>query len=194
MKEAKQARSRETQRKLIHAAEEVIREQGAEGLKVDILTSRAGCSVGSFYNLFQDRNEIISAVMREFKSRMIEEINNILSLDKHERSSREQVFEIVVDFAVHVYSGNDSLFRVAQGAYSDIPELVDNGNEIVAVAVDRLAALPCMQALDRRAIEFLVRINIASCDHYLFWQKLQYEDPLFLKKMLLNLLRNAYPN
>ena len=53
----------ETQRKLIVAAEQVMREKGAKALKVDLLTTMAECSTGSFYNLFKDRKAIIPFIL-----------------------------------------------------------------------------------------------------------------------------------
>ena len=191
MKEAKQARSRETQRKLIRAAEEVMREHGAEGLKVDVLTSKAECSTGSFYNLFKDRNAIILAVMVDFKERILSEIQDLLSAERLDKATREDVFRLIVGFSVEVYSRNDSLFRVSQSFHSEIPELIDNGNEIVGEAVKTLGRIPCLEDLAPAEIEFIVRTNIASCDHYTFWNR-DGACSGDLQGLLLKLLINAY--
>lgn len=61
-KAPKQARSRETERRLIEAAAHIVESEGLAGLSVAKVVRRAKSSVGSFYARFEDKDHLLRAV------------------------------------------------------------------------------------------------------------------------------------
>lgn len=62
MPEPKQARSRETQERIVRAALELVAERGREGPSVPEIASRAGVSVGAFYGRFPTKEALFEHV------------------------------------------------------------------------------------------------------------------------------------
>jgi AcrR family transcriptional regulator len=63
---AKQARSEQTQRRLLRAAEALIAERGLAQVSVADIVRRAGSSVGGFYARFRDKDELLLALHERF--------------------------------------------------------------------------------------------------------------------------------
>ena len=61
-----QARSLRSRQLLLDAARRVIEEVGIDGLTLAMVASRAGVSVGTVYNRFEDRTHLIEEVVREW--------------------------------------------------------------------------------------------------------------------------------
>jgi AcrR family transcriptional regulator len=73
----KQARSRETLRRLLEAAEQLILEKGLADASIPEIVRRAGSSVGGFYARFHDKNELLRALEERFVrdvSRRVDEL------------------------------------------------------------------------------------------------------------------------
>jgi AcrR family transcriptional regulator len=57
------ARAREaTRQALLEAAEQTFAEQGIEGARIEDIAARAGIAVGTLYNYFQDRDDLLRAL------------------------------------------------------------------------------------------------------------------------------------
>jgi AcrR family transcriptional regulator len=65
MPEPKQARSRETQERIVKAALELVAERGREGPSVPEIAQRAGVSVGAFYGRFPTKEALFDHVDRQ---------------------------------------------------------------------------------------------------------------------------------
>jgi len=59
---ATQARSRATREKLLEAAETVFAAKGYTGAKISDIAAEAGCSVGSVYFRFKDKDALFFAI------------------------------------------------------------------------------------------------------------------------------------
>lgn len=57
---------------LIASAIDVIRKSGRDGLTMDAVRARAGCSVGALYNRFPDLGELLAAVTAQLLGRDVE--------------------------------------------------------------------------------------------------------------------------
>lgn len=55
----------ETRARILEATREVLGEQGLENATLKAITERAGIGAGSFYNLFQSKEEAVLEVLRE---------------------------------------------------------------------------------------------------------------------------------
>ena len=65
MPEPKQARSRETQGRIVAAALELVVERGREGPSVPEIAERAGVSIGAFYGRFPTKEALFDHVDRQ---------------------------------------------------------------------------------------------------------------------------------
>ena len=63
VREPQQDRSAKTRAQLLDAAENILETDGLEGLTIARVAGQAGCSVGSLYHHFQDKQTIIYSVM-----------------------------------------------------------------------------------------------------------------------------------
>jgi AcrR family transcriptional regulator len=63
IREPQQDRSAQTRAQLLDATEQILAKEGLDGLTIAAVASEAGCSVGSLYHHFQDKQTIIYAVL-----------------------------------------------------------------------------------------------------------------------------------
>jgi len=64
----RQARGRERREAIIDAASEIVAEQGIEALGIHTAARRAGASIGSMYHFFQNREELLEALMQRHRT------------------------------------------------------------------------------------------------------------------------------
>ena len=64
-----QARAQETRRRLVDAAEALLREGGLEAATVPMIATRAGVAVGNVYKRFPDKDALLRAVFARFHER-----------------------------------------------------------------------------------------------------------------------------
>src|SRR5271165_2982790 len=60
-----QDRSRESLRRLLQAATEVLEEKGLEGATIPRIAARAGLSPGAVYRRFRDKDALLRTLLRE---------------------------------------------------------------------------------------------------------------------------------
>ena len=94
----KQQRSHDTLRRLLDAAEVVIREDGIGGLTVTKVVRQAHSSVGAFYRRFPDRDALLYAVQERNHARALElYASQLASLDVENtpiEETLEQLFSL----------------------------------------------------------------------------------------------------
>lgn len=73
----KQARSEQTLRRLLDAAEGLIEEKGLAAVSIPEIVQRAGSSVGGFYARFRDKNELLRALEERFLRELDERVEDI---------------------------------------------------------------------------------------------------------------------
>ena len=64
-------RARENRESLINAAAETVGEKGYEGATIAEVTSRAGLSLGLFYQYFESRGDLFNQLLPAVGSRLI---------------------------------------------------------------------------------------------------------------------------
>lgn len=79
LKPAQQNRSRETEARLLQAAEEILDERGLDGAAIPEIAQRAGVSPASIYRRFTDKDGLMREVFERFFARTIE--SNKVALD-----------------------------------------------------------------------------------------------------------------
>jgi AcrR family transcriptional regulator len=70
----KQARSEETARRILDAAQALIEREGLSGLSIPEVVRRARSSTGSFYARFKDKNALLAAL----EERFFDEVHRVL--------------------------------------------------------------------------------------------------------------------
>ncbi|HXM19030.1 MAG TPA: helix-turn-helix domain-containing protein [Candidatus Tumulicola sp.] len=68
--EPQQARSKESQARLMRAAREILNEKGLEAATVPRVAARAGLSAGSVYRRFPDKDALIRSAVLDFVQRL----------------------------------------------------------------------------------------------------------------------------
>jgi AcrR family transcriptional regulator len=80
-REPKQARSRELVSRILAAAGELFVERGYPGTNTNLIAERAGVSVGSVYQFFADKDEILTALQEEWTRRLGAALDERLQAD-----------------------------------------------------------------------------------------------------------------
>jgi AcrR family transcriptional regulator len=102
-----QARSRATREKLLAAAEAVFAQKGYDGAKISDIAEEAGCSVGSVYFRFKDKDALFFAIAEEF----IEDSRGGLENVFEANTSREQIVRSFVTRSAANFRKHRGLFR-----------------------------------------------------------------------------------
>jgi AcrR family transcriptional regulator len=92
----KQARSRESLRRLMKAAHEILNEKGIEGATVPRVAARAGLSPGSVYRRFPNKDVLMRAVILETLETLDEAVVSGLTSELAERLSLQEFTEAIV--------------------------------------------------------------------------------------------------
>lgn len=64
-----------TRQALLEAAEQTFAEQGIEGARIEDIAARAGIAVGTFYNYFQDRDDLLRALAEMRRETLVERLD-----------------------------------------------------------------------------------------------------------------------
>jgi AcrR family transcriptional regulator len=134
----------ETREAILSAAEVALAEHGARGTKMEVIASAAGIAVGTLYNYFDDRQELIEALLELRRRELLERLDGALE------SSRGLPFEGQLE----AFLGAALLHFQAHRAF--IALLVHD-----ELSSDRSARWSTMLALRARA-ERLVGVGVES--------------------------------
>jgi AcrR family transcriptional regulator len=73
-----------TRQALLEAAEQTFAEQGIEGARIEDIAARAGIAVGTFYNYFQDRDDLLAALAAARRETLVERLDAAAAVTKGE--------------------------------------------------------------------------------------------------------------
>ncbi len=93
---ANQARSRDAQARLMIAGEKVFARVGYDAARVSDIAEQAGCSIGSFYRRFRDKEALFHALQTQFALRGRENIDAFFDMPKWREASLTQVLRTLV--------------------------------------------------------------------------------------------------
>ncbi len=94
----KQARSEETARRILDAAQALIERQGLAGLSIPEVVRRARSSTGSFYARFADKNALLAALEERFFQDVHRVLDELADLERWRgRPTRELVEACVAE-------------------------------------------------------------------------------------------------
>jgi AcrR family transcriptional regulator len=79
----------ETREAILGAAEAALAEHGARGAKMDVIAAAAGIAVGTLYNYFDDRQELIDALLELRRSELLGRLDAALEGSRAEPFERQ---------------------------------------------------------------------------------------------------------
>jgi len=119
---------------LIHAAIDVISRKGFEKATVSEIVNKAGVAQGTFYNYFENKNDILKTLAQKLKTEVEEKIER----EVNENNSPEEKIQSALKAAFDVYKNYE---KIAAPLYSGTAhlEFQKYSKEVGQAFVDRLA-------------------------------------------------------
>src|SRR5512147_444751 len=94
--EPKQARSEETLRRLLNAAEELINEKRHGAVSIPEIARRAGSSVGGFYARFRDKDELLRALEERHFIELLRRLDALADASRWARATTADIVRAAV--------------------------------------------------------------------------------------------------
>jgi len=131
----------ETRDAILGAAERALGQHGARGAKMEVIAKAAGIAVGTLYNYFADRQELIDALLEQRRSELIGRLDAVLERSANEAFERrlEAFFEAALaHFREHrefiallvndeLSSGQSSRWTMARALRARAEQLTESG-------------------------------------------------------------------
>lgn len=140
----KQARSKKTQQKIVRAAEKLFSKKRYQDVNTNMIAAEAGVSVGSFYNYFDDKKDVLLTVLLEFSASIRDEITDIL-ISYGAEATEERIIGEMIRMTLRSHSRNAGLLKTVSGLrYTDpdfLAYLKHNREEFSAFLQAMLATL-----------------------------------------------------
>ena len=106
-----QARSRDARDRLLHAGERVFAKVGYDAAHVTDIASAAGCSVGSFYRRFRDKEAFFKALHHRFTERNLENSARFFAMEDWQEQPTSVVVRTLIENTAHIMKRNHGFFR-----------------------------------------------------------------------------------
>lgn len=123
----KQARSRETLRRILDAAEALIEEKGLPDASIPEIVRRADSSVGGFYARFKDKKELLRALEERFYREMIEKLEHLVEPSQWAGAPIARIVEACVAELVDTVRERQALLRAFMANAAHDPEFIEHG-------------------------------------------------------------------
>ncbi|MBL8556770.1 MAG: TetR/AcrR family transcriptional regulator [Phenylobacterium sp.] len=108
---ANQARSREAQARLIKAGEQVFAKKGYDEAHVTDIAAAAGCSIGSFYRRFRDKEALFRALALQFGERTHENFDRFFAMPQWREAPSAEVIHVLVENTARRIQRHPGFFR-----------------------------------------------------------------------------------
>lgn len=129
-RESQQTRGERTQSALLDAAEELIVENGIEGVSISDIAKRAGSSVGSLYHHFKDKKALLYAVFNRMTQAIIDQNQQAADPTRWQGASVSDLLEGYLDFRLRQSSAGGLSKRAMALVMADHPELKEHMADI----------------------------------------------------------------
>jgi len=108
---ASQARSRDARDRLLKAGERVFARMGYDNAHVSDIAEAAGCSIGSFYRRFRDKEAFFRALHHRFTSRYRDNTRRFFELPQWNGKPSSLVIETFIANTAEIMKRNQGFFR-----------------------------------------------------------------------------------
>jgi len=106
-----QARSREARDRLLQAGDRVFAKFGYDAAHVSDIATAAGCSVGSFYRRFRDKEAFFNALHHRFTERNLENSARFFALPDWQQQPTSVMVRSLIEATAHIMKRNQGFFR-----------------------------------------------------------------------------------
>jgi len=106
-----QARSRDARDRLLQAGDRVFAKLGYDAAHVSDIAAAAGCSVGSFYRRFRDKEAFFNALHHRFTERNLENSARFFALPEWQQQPTSVMVRSLVEATAHIMKRNQGFFR-----------------------------------------------------------------------------------
>jgi len=106
-----QARSREARDRLLQAGDRVFAKLGYDAAHVSDIATAAGCSVGSFYRRFRDKEAFFNALHHRFTERNLENSARFFALPDWQQQPTSVMVRSLIEATAHIMKRNQGFFR-----------------------------------------------------------------------------------
>ena len=108
---ASQARSRDARDRLLKAGERVFARMGYDAAHVSDIAVAAGCSIGSFYRRFRDKEAFFGALHHRFTGRYRDNTRKFFEMPQWESKPTAFVIETFIANTAEIMKRNQGFFR-----------------------------------------------------------------------------------
>ena len=139
--EPKQARSEETLRRLLNAAEALIVEKGHRAVSILDIARRANSSVGGFYARFRDKNELLRALEERHFQELSERVERLADPLRWAGADTAAIVEAAVTELVTITREKRPIIAAFLANALEDPVLLEGGLRFRRSVEERLSAL-----------------------------------------------------
>ncbi len=108
---ASQARSRDARDRLLKAGERVFARMGYDAAHVSDIAEAAGCSIGSFYRRFRDKEAFFGALHHRFTGRYRDNTRKFFEMQQWEPKPTAVIIETFITNTSEIMRRNQGFFR-----------------------------------------------------------------------------------
>jgi AcrR family transcriptional regulator len=137
----KQARSEETLRRLLNAAQELIIEKGHRAVSIPEIARRAQSSVGGFYARFRDKNELLRALEEHHFLELNERVERLADPTRWAGADTTAIVEAAVAELVAITRERRPIIAAFLANALEDPVLLEGGLRFRRSVEERLSAL-----------------------------------------------------
>ncbi len=137
----KQARSEQTLRRLLDAAEALIIEKGHRAVSIEEIARRAQSSVGGFYARFRDKNELLRALEERHFLELSERVERLADATRWTAADTATIVETAVAELVTVTRERRAVIAAFLANALEDPVLLEGGLRFRRNVEERLSAL-----------------------------------------------------
>jgi AcrR family transcriptional regulator len=106
-----QARSRNARDRLLTAGEKVFAKVGYDAAHVNDIAQAAGCSVGSFYRRFRDKEAFFKALHHRFTERNLNNAAHFFALPEWQEQPTSAMLRTLIENTAHIMKRHHGFFR-----------------------------------------------------------------------------------
>lgn len=108
---ANQARSRNARDRLLEAGDRVFAKLGYDAAHVSDIAQDAGCSVGSFYRRFRDKEAFFMALHHRFTERNLDNADKFFAQPRWQEEPTAALVRTLIQNTAHIMKRNHGFFR-----------------------------------------------------------------------------------
>jgi AcrR family transcriptional regulator len=157
----KQARSEDTLRRILEAAESLIEEKGLADASIPEIVRRAGSSVGGFYARLQGKNALLRALEERFFADLSERLEQLADAERWQATKLAEIVAACAEELVSVTRRHRNLIQAFLFRASQDPELHHAAVRFRDRVSNRMSQLLLQRREEFRHPDPLVAIDLA---------------------------------